>query len=413
MPLLGKGGVASRAEVPSPFWRSNRYLLSFYILQNVQKNHSFKVTPLANLTYPNIEIVSSACPCGVTYLLNILLELDIKIFAGPEHLFWRKDSESFSVNPLLRKKFGLWVPSLHKAQFRFSDCEPAVEWSHTWPYSLTPGTKRIVFIRDPRDALFSEWRRRKSSTSFRAFIASPMPPLGLNRVDTFALTYALWGVLSRNYADSETLLIRFEDIKQMPELWVKMVLNLVGINRPDEEISRAIEASQTDRVRNHFQASLEKAGLTGKVDEIIGKGKSFEWMTDTERSRIMLFETPFVSRLLRSSNYEVVYEAPANPGAYNPDAALKITNALYGKSPSWLTLSDRTEVERVVGSYLKDHGYSGSRPRVPYCLSRRIRITFFSVAILILSALHLIGRNMCPSLSRFIEKIILRYRLGQ
>ena len=360
---------------------------------------------------PHVEIVSSPAPCGVTYLLNILLEMNIKIYAGSESLFWNKADATQSVNPLLRNKFGLWIPSLHKTSFNFADLEPAVEWGHTWPYSQCLNTKRIIFVRDPRDALYSEWKRKKLTITYSEFIADRIPPLEISRLDTFVLFYHLWIALSQN--NDQTLLIRFEDIKSDPLLWTKKTLTFLSIDRTPEDIVQAITASETGRVRQHFQNILTQAGLTKHSEVVIRKGEPFEWKTDPDRRQMSAFETPFVTRFLREMSYEITNETPISSRAPIQATIDKVINSLYGKHSYWLALADRPAVAKVISDFLELTSQVPQATIIPYCLNRRARILVFSIVVRCLSILHNLGQKLYPPLSRMIEKQTLAYPLGQ
>src|SRR5262245_29619539 len=103
---------------------------------------------------PIVDIVSSASPCGVTFLLNILVELDVLIFAGSLDVFWSLKGSEARPSPSLQRKFGQWIPSLTRERFQFQDGDAAFSWSHDWPQRQEVGRRRILFVRDPRDALF-------------------------------------------------------------------------------------------------------------------------------------------------------------------------------------------------------------------------------------------------------------------
>ena len=104
------------------------------------------------------DVVSPELPCGVAWLANCFLELNIPVWRpwdleidndwnrlAPFH-YQYTDSQEPSKQTL---------PALqYLREFQFNP-DYAPYFRHQWPISCKPKRRLIFFVRDPRDALFS------------------------------------------------------------------------------------------------------------------------------------------------------------------------------------------------------------------------------------------------------------------
>ncbi|MCE9613274.1 MAG: sulfotransferase domain-containing protein [Lentisphaerae bacterium] len=390
-------------------------------------------------TRPIVEIVSSEAPCGVTFLLNALVELDVLIFAGEFDVFWRLDGQAAHPNPILQKKFSVWIPSLkERAEFPVRD-DTAFYWTHGWPYPQDPARKRILFVRDPRDALYSYYRRLALSTPLNEFLEAPTPPLGTRLLERWALQKLLWQALA---IPEQFLLVRFEDIKAQPLEVIRRILAFAGIQRDDDRILHAVAQSQTDRVKKLHDQSLS-AVATKRTE--IRKGQSYEWKTAPGRADLPLYRRGYILRALHAFGYEVEPAAtPAVPAADTTDdkaqgAALAHCwyRRLYGR-----TLGDNTAAtERIMQTLVQCISESRTNaciatqlqtgaggltvpttgrqpaPRGARWISYRThlvwRMWIFCRLVRITTTIRALSLKLCPGLAQWIDKRVLAFELGR
>jgi hypothetical protein len=174
--------------------------------------------------YPNfpsytLDVVSAELPCGVSWLASMLLECGVPIW-NPWNidmsLEWRHMGERQFEYDYPGDPWSRVIPGLVSGR-RFNFCESVVpRFSHDVPGHWTPSKRVILFVRDPRDALFSAWRRLQRASSslqpFNAWVGQTDPLWGVSRAAAYLMHLTTW----RYFAASlqvEMLVIRFEDVK--------------------------------------------------------------------------------------------------------------------------------------------------------------------------------------------------------
>jgi hypothetical protein len=265
----------------------------------------------------NLFFVSPMTPNGVTFLLNIFLELRILIFRsdpdrGPADS-WVREGRRYTMRQDEYNILRSWLPALSPGFFTF-DSTPSVCWAHPVTPPRYPGFQNIVVARDPRDALYSWWRRLfTKQINFYDFLSAPydrfklyLPFLndGFKRDDLIFKEY--WAeakrrinenqygnVLDDHMASYEILLksffwtdssgalpcnlLKFEDFKSSPNTTVLNLLAMLKIERDFSEISQAVLASSTDiAVKND-------AAINGSPT-VIRKGLNHEWLGNEAES---------------------------------------------------------------------------------------------------------------------------------
>lgn len=201
--------------------------------------------------YPqyDVEVVSPELPCGAAWLANCLLELDVPLWncwdidtrhewqrLAPfryryvaDHLPWRQTLAALVVGRRFR-----FLPS------------PVPHFNHRWPVDLDARRPVIVFVRDPRDALHSEWRRQcrnrgaAATAGFETFLASPYYHYPFSfREYLLRFLRQCQCLLERPNA----LLVRFEDYKHAPEATLHRVMRFLGLTPSPTRIDTAIRRS--------------------------------------------------------------------------------------------------------------------------------------------------------------------------
>lgn len=226
------------------------------------------------------QIVSPPFACGVTWLVNALLELDIRATnAGFEPGHWARGDGGWTMSERAEQHLKWHLPVLHRRRsFAFPE-DIDVAWEHRLDFAGRGAAPTILFVRDPRDAVHSLYRRNRAhEIDFESYLKKEdewpdhfpglfqLPPL-----ETFA--YFCWFWLAMNQA-MPVAVVRFEDVKAAPHDSLKAVLRFLGIERPDDRIDQAVESSSFDSARRAMVSMEEQTGTAFKT---VRKGEVGEW----------------------------------------------------------------------------------------------------------------------------------------
>lgn len=188
-----------------------------------------------------IYLISPREPCGATWLINCLLVLGIKTYrrtVGDD--MWLPRGGEWTLNPL-EEQLKKWLPALSEApQLRFRD-DLEVEWAHIWPTGSTANARIIYFIRDPRDALFSRYRREAPDASFGQFLAFPDTRTLLDKVENWNLFNEVW------LAQPDLAIVRFEDYKQDALATLRSAVAMLGLAVSESALTDAVTRSGFER----------------------------------------------------------------------------------------------------------------------------------------------------------------------
>ena len=217
-----------------------------------------------------IYLPSPREPSGATWLINCLLVLGIRTFRYSPEGMWRREKGRWLLNPheqLLRK----WLPSLSdQDRFDFRD-DIEVQWMHEWRSGKYADAQILYFVRDPRDALFSRYRREAPQLSFAEFADFPDAQTLLDKVVNWKLFNEGW------LAHPRLTVVRFEDYKRNAQETLRQVLGALGLAYGQGDIERAVQASTYDRA-----AAAERAYRTAHPadTQVINRsGRPMEWQT--------------------------------------------------------------------------------------------------------------------------------------
>jgi hypothetical protein len=223
-----------------------------------------------------VEVVSSYLPTGTSWLLNCFLELGIGCSPGLDHAdYWLSaGAGTYRLREEHRGLSRFW-PSLRSDRaFTF----PHGIWArlaHEWPAARHEDAKIIFYARDPRDALYSQYKRLSADRSFADFLHDPFDPLPFTNLYYCALFFGVW---QRFFAGREHLVIRFEDTKADPERELRRALDFVGIPAtPDQrreaieastfEVTRQVETEFTGPVAEHERFVVNRAGIPFEYEQ--------------------------------------------------------------------------------------------------------------------------------------------------
>lgn len=226
------------------------------------------------------EIVSSEMPSGASWLANCLLELNVALWkpwgadlrgdwrqrGGRRYRYDRHDEAWRRLLPSLR----------YGREFAFR-AAPVPRLTHAWPGTCADLPRTILFVRDPRDALYSFWQRARragledAGLSFAEFIHQPWFHYPLSRVDFLALWLGAW---RQALQGREHLVLRYEDYRADAMGTLRRAVDFLGIEADEADLCRAVAASDFQVARAAEQALIAKGTLQA---QFIRAGRAEEW----------------------------------------------------------------------------------------------------------------------------------------
>lgn len=215
-----------------------------------------------------IYLVSPREPSGATWLINCLLELGIKTYRFSPAGMWHRSGDRWLLRSheyLLRK----WLPALvDHPHFVFRD-DVEVQWMHEWFTDDYADHEVLYFVRDPRDALYSRYKREASLFSYSEFATFPDTYTLLDKITNWWLYNKTWLTHPRLH------LFRFEDYKADAEGTLAAVLKALQLDYGGPDITNAVQCSTFDRA-----AAAERAYRAEHPDDsqlINRSGRPMEW----------------------------------------------------------------------------------------------------------------------------------------
>lgn len=222
------------------------------------------------MTPRKIYLMSAREPSGATWLINCLLELGIKTQRRRNSSLemWLPHGDRHALNSeeeILKK----WLPALWDHQeFKFRD-DIEVEWAHVWPGIEHDDYQVIYFARDPRDSLFSRYKREAPDQTFEEFLMFPDVNTLLDKAHNWRLFNLAWMRHPRQRV------FLFEDYKQDAWQVLTEVLVYIGLTYSEADMQRALIASTFERAA---QAEAKYRAMHPEDQETINRsGKAGEW----------------------------------------------------------------------------------------------------------------------------------------
>lgn len=216
----------------------------------------------------NVEIVSPQAPCGVGWLGNCLLELGISLWQPwdrPTNGLWQRIAPHRYRFLDRSDRVSTWRQTLPALEVgRVFDFNPNLvpKISHRRQRVLSSDKKLIFFVRDPRDALYSEWRRqgvnnKQDDLDFESFLAAPFHNRPCSNLQTLKMFLADWQAA---LSDTPHIILRFEDYRQAPYKTLSRALDFFSLGCSKSQIHAALQASDF-RVGKAIEAQREEAGV--------------------------------------------------------------------------------------------------------------------------------------------------------
>lgn len=242
-------------------------------------------------------------PCGAAWLANALLELGLAI----DNLWGFDTRAEWSIEPNQSRRYvaehGPWrqtLAALQPGRVFPAPIGPQVSFSHQLPHELPTAEQRILIVRDPRDALHSEWQRQRRNSGYQAdfseFLSSPFFDTPLSQRDYLFSHLSQW--LDAWQAQSPPcLLVRFEDFKQQPTASLDRITRWLGLGFEVPALQAACEASDVRHLQR-IEREIEQQQHSSR--QFNRRGQAFEWRSQWQPDWHQAFGTdwrPMLDRL--------------------------------------------------------------------------------------------------------------------
>jgi hypothetical protein len=188
------------------------------------------------------RLASVHYPAGISWLLNCLVELNVCIYRGDSVSdVWDLGSSGSYTLAKEGDSISSFVPSINFGEKYIFDPSVCVQFSHDLPREKDLKIPTIVFNRDPRDALYSQFKRKQDSEgaalSYLDYLNELDPVYCLTPLETWNLFYWSWSRVD------EGLFLDFEDRDLLAQQMLTRVCKFLGISRSSHEITSAVERS--------------------------------------------------------------------------------------------------------------------------------------------------------------------------
>ena len=238
--------------------------------QDSPQNHEFPAF--------TVDIVSCELPSGAAWLFSCLLELGVSAW-NP----WNADTRSEWM-PRGHRRYRYWcagepwrrlAPGLASGrEFGFA-AEPVPRYTHAWPGRHPECARTILVVRDPRDALYSAWRRDEAAQAvpstdtdrFVRFANAVAEGSAVRRAKYWDRFHAAWADYTN---ERSVLVVRFEDFKADLQRALRRVCDYLDLAPDASAMQSAITISDGANVlrvdhemvaRGVFQWPINRAGI--------------------------------------------------------------------------------------------------------------------------------------------------------
>jgi hypothetical protein len=161
-----------------------------------------------------------------------------------------------------------WLPALSRRERFCFRTDVEIEYVQQLATDADDRREAIFFVRDPRDALYSMFRRVQPELSFEEYLDIPNPQSLLDRVSHWAAQVRSWQLVDC------VRFFRFEDYKSDAKRVLVEVLAALELDCAPEAIERAVAASTSeqaraaeDEYRRRYPQDREVANRAGRVGD--------------------------------------------------------------------------------------------------------------------------------------------------
>lgn len=225
----------------------------------------------------DVDVVSAELPCGVAWLASALLELRVPLWRPwgiDDATHWHRARDGRWCYRFPGSAWRRLVPGLVDGRRLRLRARPVPRFTHAWPGQFVDAPRAVLFVRDPRDALYSGWRRARvlgqTALEFLEWMREPFPRAPLDRAGWAAL---FWRAIIAARTARPTLVVRFEDSKRDPDRTLRHVLDFVGLHVPARARARALDAARHE-VAAAADAELAARGIGPRL---LAGGRAEEW----------------------------------------------------------------------------------------------------------------------------------------
>ncbi|MEM9387484.1 MAG: sulfotransferase [Pseudomonadota bacterium] len=267
---------------------------------------------MASLGPKRILYASPVEPSGASWLLNCFLELDIQVNHKPVvDKVWRNvtprpptdrmwldpgDDRTRQLDPKANE-IRKWLPAIgRRERFEFRD-DVIVEYVQDMATREHQAQPALFFVRDPRDAIYSMFKRRPREQSLDTFLDFPHPATLLDRIDQWALHASSW------LTHPHVQVFRFEDYKADAKGLLTRILAVLQIGASAVEIERVVALSTFEKAR--AGEARYRARHPGDQETANRAGKVGDWKAQAEAAALAARVADQAGSVLRSLGYDV------------------------------------------------------------------------------------------------------------
>ena len=216
------------------------------------------------------HIASFGLPSGVTWIANVLLELGIYTYNLPmgHWVNWETQTPKYDCYQFTMSDGSMPYFKKSKEQFITFDSTVQIGWSHQWPVSEYLGNKTILWNRNYKGGIYSQYKRYKTTKRYKnltldTFLKRPYMYLGLTPQDEWAINHLLWMEL---IPAERWHIASFDNAKLSPIEELKPLLRFLGLKKSDQEIMNAVNESTIEKALKSQQTSKLNTNIIRKGD---------------------------------------------------------------------------------------------------------------------------------------------------
>lgn len=298
----------------------------------------------AHFSEYHLDVVSAELPCGASWLASTLLECGYPVW-NPWNvdmsLEWKHHGGTAYEYFYPGDPWSRVLPSLVSGR-RFDFCGDLVaRFSHVTPGQWPLSPRLVLCVRDPRDALYSAWRRvQKSQPDAPPFI-DWVQQLDLTWQVPRTAAYLLHLVTWKRYAElhhTPTLVIRFEDVKANARAEFRRLQDFVPgtlDSLTEAHIERALGRSTFDAVKSVEDQMLADGTFAERINNA---GVPYEYRSHFDAAmhvaiggggsaiyRWLRYDTPMP---MPTPNRQALVSRPSWVDLLSPERARLATQAL-------------------------------------------------------------------------------------